>query len=261
MPLLNMRLVTPDHLVYLGRIPDLDLVEERGGNLFVGAMARQRDVELSPLVRHVCPLLSEALPYVGHRQTRNSGTIGGNFAQLAPAAELLAMGAAMDVVLHAARRDGTRDIPVADFAVDYAKSCLEPDELLTGLTFPLWRPEHGQAFVEFALRPAAPPIVGAAALARLASDGTIEQVAVGLTGVGSGPIRLHDFEEDAVGERIGERVLRAAAAAGGDTEAYSDVRASADYRRRLAAVLSRRALGLALERAAGKLMAERNGRA
>ena len=260
MPLINARAVRPDHLIDLGRISNLDLLEEDDALLFVGAMARQRDVELSPMVWRSCPLLSEGLSYIGHRQTRNCGTIAGNFVHLAPSAELLAVGSALDVVLHTEHQSGPREIPILDFAVDYAETCLAPDELITGLEFSLWSPNHGYAFVEFAPRQASYAIVSVAALVELAPNGSISRAALGVSGVGPGPVRLPKTEEAIVGEQPREDLVRSAAAAE-QVEAYSDDRASADYRRRLVSALTKQALTLAIERAAEKHRVERNGHA
>jgi carbon-monoxide dehydrogenase medium subunit len=145
---------------------------------------------------------------------------------------------------------------MTEFALDFGTSCLEPDELLTGITFPCWPAGHGRAFVEFAPRPGAYAIVSVAALIQLAPDGTVGRVSIGLSGVGPGPVHLAQVEARLVGQRADEQTLRAVAEEARRIETYEDARASAGYRRRLAETLTYRALALALKRAR-----ERNGHA
>jgi aerobic carbon-monoxide dehydrogenase medium subunit len=250
MPLLNMRLATPAHLVDLNRLDELAYVSESAGTLRIGAMTRQRDVEQSPLVRGRCPLLADAMRYVGHVQTRNRGTIGGSLAHLDPAAELTAVAAATDAVLHATSGRGQRDIPIDRFVVGYLTSCLESGELLTGVTLTLWPAETGHAFVEYARRHGDFAVVGVAALVELAPGRTLRRTAIALTGVGPGPVRARSAERALEGATANDETLRAAAdAVGHDVDPHSDLHASGAYRRRLATVLTRRALALACERA------------
>src|ERR1700744_4042902 len=117
MPMLNMRLVMPDHVVDLNGIADLQGIREEGGRIAIGAMTRQRELEFSPLLRQRLPLMAEALLPVGHRQTRNRGTIGGSLCHLDPSAELPTVCMAMDATAVATRSDASeREIPMRDFA-------------------------------------------------------------------------------------------------------------------------------------------------
>jgi carbon-monoxide dehydrogenase medium subunit len=249
MPLLNMRVATPAHLVDLNGLGELAYMNEGAGTLRIGAMTRQRDVELSPLIRRGCPLLAEALRFVGHVQTRNRGTIGGSLAHLDPAAELPAVAAATDAVLHATSGRGQRDIPIDRFVVGYLTSCLEPGELLTGVTLPLWSADTGHAFVEYARRHGDFAIVGVATLVELTPRRTVRRAAIALTGVGAGPVRARTAERALEGAPATDEALRAAAdAVRQDVDPHSDLHASRAYRSRLATVLTRRALALACAR-------------
>ena len=137
MPMMNFRAAMPDHIVDLNRIPELAYLRVEGERLRIGAMTRQRDIELSAEVAERCPVLHEALAHVGHRQTRNRGTIGGSLCHLDPSAELVNVTALLGGTLHAAGKRGRRDIAIAEFIVGYMTSSLAPDELLTGITLPL----------------------------------------------------------------------------------------------------------------------------
>ena len=150
MPMLNMRYVLPDHVIDLNRIDGLATLREDGDTLEIGAMTRQRDIEFSGVVRSRCPLLHEAILQVGHRQTRNRGTLGGSLCHLDPSAELVAVATALDAVVTLAGAKGEREVAFADFPQGYMTTALTPGELLTGVRFPLWRAGHGHAFVELA---------------------------------------------------------------------------------------------------------------
>ncbi len=119
MPMLNMRYVLPDHLIDLNRVEGLGTIREGGGALEIGAMSRQRDVEFSQLVKRLCPLLSDAILHVGHRQTRNWGTFGGSLAHLDPSAEIPVVCAGLDAIVSVEGPDGGRDIAFADFPAGY----------------------------------------------------------------------------------------------------------------------------------------------
>ena len=137
MPMLNMRYVLPDHVIDLNRVDGLSYIRETDGALEIGAMTRQRDIEFSDLVRRRCPLMHEAIAQVGHRQTRNRGTLGGSLCHLDPAAELVAVAAALDAKVTIAGKAGTRAIDFAAFPVAYMTPALEPDELLDRREFSL----------------------------------------------------------------------------------------------------------------------------
>ena len=164
MPMLNMRLALPDHLVDLNRVEGLAYIRETGGALEIGAMTRQRDIEFSQLVLERCPVMHEAILQVGHRQTRNRGTLGGSLCQLDPSAELVAVAAALEATIAVAGPKGTREIPFSGFPKTYMTPAIGPDELLTRVRFPLWPRPHGWAFVEFARRHGDFAVVSAVAL-------------------------------------------------------------------------------------------------
>src|SRR5580692_10466288 len=164
MPMMNYRVVQPEHLIDLSRIPELAFIEDTAGGLKVGAMTTQRSIERSKLVRHKCPLLIDALFHVGHQQTRNRGTIGGSICHLDPSAELPVTACALDAVMMVANKTGRRKIPFANFPAGYLTSSLEPDEILVLIDFGPWPKRAGSAFEEYAVRPADFAIVSIAAV-------------------------------------------------------------------------------------------------
>jgi carbon-monoxide dehydrogenase medium subunit len=248
-PMLNMRFVQPDHIIDLNKLPGLSDIEIVGDVLRVGAMCRQRDLELSPIVRSHCPIIREALLLVGHRQTRNRGTLGGSLCHLDPAAELVAVAAALDAVVTVAGPSRTRNIPFADFPAGFMMPAIGMDEIVTEVRFPLWPIGCGYSFIEFARRHGDFAIVSAAALLYEDADGRVIRVSLTLGGVGVGPLRMKDAERMMVGHRASGALFREAAESGGSIDALEDAHVTSAYRRRLAKALSRRALEQAHARA------------
>ncbi|MEA2824361.1 MAG: aerobic carbon-monoxide dehydrogenase medium subunit [Alphaproteobacteria bacterium] len=242
MPMLNMRYVLPDHIIDLNKIEALSYLRENNGALEVGAMTRQRDLEFSDAVKARFPLIHEAILNVGHRQTRNRGTVGGSLCHLDPSAELVTMAAAHDATVSVAGPGGTRDIPFADFPVAFMTPALEPNELLTTVKFPRWPTGHGYGFVEFARRHGDFAIASAAALLEMDSSGKIKRASLTLGGVAVGPVRMKNVEKALVGQTPSEDLFRQLCEECRKVDAIEDVHAPASYRQHLAAVLSRRAL-------------------
>jgi carbon-monoxide dehydrogenase medium subunit len=252
MPMLNMRYVLPDHIIDINKVPDLAYLREAGGALEIGAMTRQRDLEFSDLVKQRCPIMHEAILQVGHRQTRNRGTLGGSLCHLDPSAELVSLAAAHDATVSVASAKGKRDIAFADFPQGYMSPGIEPDEMVTGARFPLWPDGHGYAFVEFSRRHGDFAIVSAAALLEEDASGRIKRASVTIGGVGPAPVRARAVEQAITGQAASEALFRQACESCRGIEAMSDVHAPAEYRQHLAAVLSRRALEKAHARVGGK---------
>src|SRR5580704_9811666 len=250
MPMLNMRFVLPDHVIDLNRVDGLSYIRENNGALEIGAMTRQRDIEFSDLVRERCPLMHEAIEQVGHRQTRNRGTLGGSLCHLDPSAELVTVAAAVDATVAVIGKNGARSIEFSAFPAGYMMSSIELDELVTGATFPCWPAGHGYAFVEFARRHGDFAIVSAAVLIEEDKNGKVTRASVTLGGMGPAPVRAHDVERALIGETIEEKRLREICEVLRQLDAIEDIHAPASYRQQLATVLPRRALLKAHERIA-----------
>lgn len=242
MPMLNMRFVLPDHVIDLNTVAGLSGVNERGAAIEIGAMTRQRDIEFSDLVRAKCPLMHEAIANVGHRQTRNRGTLGGSLCHLDPSAELVTVAAALDATVTIAAGAGERSIPFSEFPVAYMTPAVGPDELLSRVAFPLWPKGHGAAFVEFARRHGDFAIVSAAALLDEDSSGRIRRVSLALGGVGPAPLRISGLEQALTGQIATAQLFRDASEHCRKIDAMGDVHAPSSYRQHLAVVLARRAL-------------------
>ncbi len=249
MPMMNFRYVMADHLIDLNKVSALAYLRFTGDAMQVGAMTRQRELELSGEVGQRCAILQAALGHVGHRQTRNRGTIGGSLCHLDPSAELVNIAALLGATLHAASRRGQRDIAFAEFAAAYMTTCLEADELLAGLTLPLPKRDCGYAFVEFARRHGDFAVVACSVLMGLDRDGRIAEASIALSGLGHAPVRPAPIERALLRQRPDAATFKAAAAEAGKLEATADAYVTAAYRQHLARVLTYRALETAAARA------------
>lgn len=250
-PMLNLRLAAPDHVIDLGRIPALAGIEETPDGLVIGAMTSQRLIERSPLVRRRCPLLSEAVSHVGHQQTRNRGTIGGSLCHLDPAAELPVAAAALDAILEATSSTGTRRLPFHEFPAGYLTSQLRPEEMLARIAVPAFDPGVGWAFVEFNRRPADFAIVSVAVMVATGATGTVGQARIAIGGLGPAPRRIDAAEAEFVGRSWNSSLADDIAAIVAACPAEGDALYPGDYRQHIAGVLTRRALDKAFARAQG----------
>ncbi|MGE0036567.1 MAG: xanthine dehydrogenase family protein subunit M [Xanthobacteraceae bacterium] len=251
MPMLNFRFVQPDHIIDLNRVEGLSYIREANSALEVGGMTRQRDLEFSDVVRARWPIIHEALLQVGHRQTRNRGTIGGSLCHLDPAAELVTLACGHDATVTVAGPNGRRTIPFAEFPVGYMTPALELNEMLIAISFPQWAAGHGYAFVEFSRRHGDFAITSAAALLEGDAAGKITRASVTLGGMGIAPVRAREVEATLVGQVPAGELFRDACESCRAFEALDDVHAPASYRQHLATVLSRRALEKAYARLTG----------
>jgi carbon-monoxide dehydrogenase medium subunit len=252
MPMLALRLATPEHLIDLNRLPELDFVRDEGDAIAFGAMTRQRTIEFSPLVAAKLPLMAEAIRWVGHRQTRNRGTLGGSVCHLDPSAEMPTVAMALDATLEVRSARGSRHVAMADFPAGYMTPALEPDELLVALRFPVWPGRVGTAFTEFARRHGDFAVVSVAAQVALDVRGAVARASVTLGGVAMAPVRVAAAEAALAGREATDAAIGAAADACAGIEANNDIHAPSWYRQRLARTLAGRALRAAVARAKGE---------
>ncbi len=253
-PLLNMRLANPTCLVDLNRLPALAYVRPERDALAIGAMTRASTVEHAPEVRRLVPLLTEALPWVGHPQIRSRGTIGGSVAHADPAAELPAVALCLDAQVTVVSLRGRRTIPAGELFTGYLSTALEPDEILAEVRFPSIRAGCGHAWEEFARRHGDYAIVGVGAAVSVDLTGAIVEARMALTGVGPVPVRVPTAEQLLVGTRADQSALGAAAAAiRSGIEPDADLHGTSAYRKRLAGVLVERAVGRAFAHARASL--------
>jgi carbon-monoxide dehydrogenase medium subunit len=247
-PMMNTRLATPDTLVDISHLEDLEYVEETDDGIEIGALARQADARDDPLVQEHCPLVSEALGHVGHEPIRHEGTMGGNIAHGDPSSELPAVALVLDASIVARGPDGEREIPAEEFFLGYMTTALGQDELVTAIRVPSMG-DVGYAFEEVAPREGDYATAGVAATLSV-SDGTCESVRLAYCALEDRPARSAAAEEAVTGEPATEETFAAAGeAARGDFDPTGDVHASPGYLKNLARELTGRALERAAQRA------------
>jgi carbon-monoxide dehydrogenase medium subunit len=242
-PMLALRLALFEHLVDIGRIGELKGIERRDGSLWVAAGTTDAAVGASAAVASSVPLLARATPLIGHFQIRNRGTLGGSIAHADPAAEYPAVALALDASMEVASARGRRLIAASDFFDGLWSTTMEPDELLIGVSFPIWGDRSGFAVEEFARRHGDFALAGAAIGVELDEDDRIERCAIGLIGLGSTPERATAAEPELAGRPVAEvepeEVGRLATAGLGSVP--SDLHGSARYRKRVGAAMVARA--------------------
>lgn len=247
-PIMNFRLARPEALIDINGIKELDYIREEDNELAIGALSRQRDVELSPLVRRKCPLLAEAISHVGHSTIRNRGTIGGSVAHADPSAEIPLVVTALDGTVKVIGPDGETTFKPSDFFVTYLTTALEPAQVLAEVRVPMLAEGTGWSFLELSRRAGDFAIVAVAAVLNM-NGSTCREARIALGGVAPTPVRARQAEEALAGEKVGDKLIEQAAKLAVEaTDAESDYHASADYRRDMTRVLVRKALQEALAR-------------
>jgi carbon-monoxide dehydrogenase medium subunit len=248
LPLLNLRLTKPKILIDLNGIAGLEGIRETPAGLAIGAMTRQSKVEHSSLVRQSCPLLAEAIRYIGHVAIRHRGTIGGSLAHADPAAELPAVALALDAKFVIAGTGGDRTVSAEEFFLDFLTTALAPNEILRQIVFPVLRPSSGYALEEVARRHGDFAIAGVVVIVDLDDAGKIAEARVALFGVASTPVRARQAERALLGRELDDSGIADAAALLEEVlEPPADIRASSAYREHVAAILLSRALKRAVQ--------------
>jgi aerobic carbon-monoxide dehydrogenase medium subunit len=245
LPIMKLRLAAPTVLVDLGRIGDLNYVRDEGDHLAVGAMTRQCDAERDPTLQEHCGLVSYTASLVGDPSVRHRGTIGGSISHGDAASDLPSALLALDATFVVRGPNGERTVAAGDFFQGYLQTTLAPNEVLTEIRVPKLN-GAGWSYKKFNRRAQDWAVVGAAAVVER-SNGSIGSARIGLTNMGSTPIRA-TAAESALSGADPSSVAEATSSADEGTSPSSDIAASAEYRRHLARVLSRRAVEEALSR-------------
>jgi carbon-monoxide dehydrogenase medium subunit len=247
-PLMKLRLFSPQVVVDIGRIPGLDGIEDRGDHLAVGALVRHARTASDPLIAAHAAALAQAAAYTGDVQVRNRGTTCGAMAHADIAADQPAGALALGATMVARSVRGSREIAAADFFVDTLTSALEPDEILVEMRVPKAGPGEASAYDKLGRRGGHSDyaVAGAAAWVRK-SDGTVSDARVALTGVGTKPTLAAGVAEAIIGtDGSAEAVATAAARATEGVTVLEDLYGSEAYKSHLAGVYAGRALSRAL---------------
>jgi 2-furoyl-CoA dehydrogenase FAD binding subunit len=251
-PIMNMRLSTPECLIDINGLHDLDFIQEDGNVLKIGTLTRQSRVETSNLAKEKCGLLSVAVPHIGHLQTRNRGTIGGSIVHADPSAELPLLLMTLNGSLQIASSEETRTVNAEDFFLTYLTTDMMPTEMLTEIHLPIWEGRVGCSFKEIARRHGDFALVAAACQLKVDDQDRISDVRLALGGVEAIPLLIEDAIDYLNGEKLTESlVTKIAEIVEKSVDTESDLHASAEYRTHLAKVLTSRVLHEAYERARG----------
>jgi carbon-monoxide dehydrogenase medium subunit len=246
-PLMKLRLSAPEHVVDLGRIPELNRIAEDGGSLHLGALLTHHQVASSGLVQEKCPLMAETAAHIGDAQVRNMGTLGGSAAHADPAADYPAALCALEAKVRLVRKDSERVMGIEDFFVDVLTTAVEPEEIITELVLPIEEPGTGVSYQKLRQPASGFAIVGIAARVRK-DGGKITMARIGVTGLGATAYRATGVEALLEGTEGSQAdVAKASAAVDEGIDANSDLHASSDYRKHVARVYTARAVHAALQ--------------
>jgi carbon-monoxide dehydrogenase medium subunit/2-furoyl-CoA dehydrogenase FAD binding subunit len=244
-PMMAMRLARPALLVDINRLAELKTIQPSATAITMGAGVRQRDVEDARTLDMPLPLVQQALRWVGHAQTRNRGTVGGSLVHADPSAELplaaLVLNATMR--LHS-QTDGERSVSAQDFFLGPMFTAVGETECLTAVDWPVWQGGFvASAFDETAIRHGDFAMASAACQVQLDAEGVVSRASMGVGGVSGAPLAFPVFAQQLVGQRMTPALAQELAhAAAQQCDPGSDMHASADFRRHLAATLLARVL-------------------
>ncbi len=245
MPLLNFRMARPAILVDINGIKGLSYVEDRGDCIAIGALTRHRELEHSPLIAAKLPVMAAAMRHVAHLAIRNRGTIGGSLSHADPAAELPMLSTFYDARILVQGPAGRRSIAAEEFFVDALTNCLEPEEIVVEVQFPVVA-HDGWAFEEVARRFGDFALASIALSVRRGSAG-LADARIAVMGVADTPLRLREAEQELIALELDERVAeRFSEIIVSQVSPNDDLHASAEYRKHLLTQLSKRALRTAL---------------
>ncbi len=246
-PLMKLRLSEPGTLVDIARIPELSGIREKDGRIEIGSATVHHEVATSALLQARCPIVAEAASTIGDPQVRNRGTLGGSLAHSDPSADMPAVMVALDADIHLRSGTGSRTVKASDFFQNLFTVDMQPDEILTAVSF---APVKASAYVKLYQKASHYAIVGVAAALDV-SGGTIASARIGLTGATTHAVRLTKVEQALAGQAASpDTVDKAAQGAGtGLDPINADIHASADYRRAMIDVFVKRAVTRAMARA------------
>lgn len=252
-PMMNFRLVQPAVLVDINNIPELSYIDSHNQGIRLGAMVRHSQAEKDPLIKEKAPLIHETMPQIATVQIRNRGTIGGSLAHADPSAELVVVSTALEAQFKIQNQKGERLVPANEFFVGLLMTSMEPEDLLVEVQIPSLPARSGWSLKEVARRPHDFALMGVAAVLTLDKKERCTGARLVYLSAGDGPISAPEAASLLIGEEITPELITAAAekAAADEIDPGSDIHASAEFRRHLANVLTRRALEEAVQRAKG----------
>jgi aerobic carbon-monoxide dehydrogenase medium subunit len=252
-PMMNFRLVQPAVMVDINNIPELSYIDSYDQGIRLGAMVRHSQAEKDPLIKEHLPLIHETMPQIATVQIRNRGTVGGSLAHADPSAELVVVTTALEAQFKIQNQKGERLVPASEFFIGLLMTSMEPEDLLVEIQIPALPANSGWSLKEVARRPHDFALMGVVAILTLDKKQCCTEARLVYLSAGDGPISAPQAANLLVGEKITADLITAAAekAATDEIDPGSDIHATAEFRRHLANVLTRRALEEAHQRARG----------
>jgi len=249
LPMLKLRLASFEHLVDINRIPGLDYIKEKGGNLCIGAMTRQATLERSDLIKSKYPIIADAVPLIADPLVRNRGTIGGNVANGDPGndqpAIMIALGAT-----YVAQGSKERTIAANQFYKGLYDTALARNEILTEIRIPTPPARSGGAYTKLKRKTGDFAVAAAAVQLTLGKNGAIESARIALTNAGLTPVEAVDAAKYLAGKMPDDKtIMEAAKMAAAKSSPSADRKGSVEYKKEMARVLTARALKSAVQRA------------
>ena len=251
-PAMRLRLSEPGYLIDISGIQGLDYILEESGQLRIGAMTREASLEESQIVREKYPLLLDTAKMIADPSVRNVATVGGNLAHGDPANDHPATMLALGAIVVVEGPNGSREIGIDDFFPDFFTTALEPEEILTEIRIPSPPSGSGGAYLKIERKVGDYAAAAVACQLNIDSGGSIQNIGIGLTNVGSTPIRASSAEQLLQGKNPDQNMIaEAGRLSAADSEPMEDLRGSAEYKRALVNELTQRAIKLSLQRAEG----------
>ncbi len=249
--MLKHRQITANHIINIKGLPALEYIDNSNGSIRIGALVTNRAIEFSPLIKKTHPMLAELEQVLGDVQTRNWGTLIGNLCAASPTSDPAPALIALGANVKAASVRGERMIPLDEFYVDYMKTALAPDEIVTELQVPNPSPHSGSAYHKERVRVIDSPIASVAAVISLAvGRDVITAARIVLQAVGPTPVRAREAEKILIGGKVGDTLVdEAATIAATEARPISDVYGSAEYKREMVKLVARHVIPQAIKRA------------
>jgi aerobic carbon-monoxide dehydrogenase medium subunit len=248
-PLMKLRIASPEVVIDINGIGELSHIREEGHEIRIGALTRLSEIQFSPLLAKICPLLPETAGLIADPQVRNRGTVGGNLAHGDPANDLPPAMMALGATFVITGPRGSHTTKAEDFFIGLFTTRLEHEELLTEALIPIPPPRTGAAYLKFERKVGDFSTVSVASQLTLGKEGKCTAAGLGLGGVGETALKAKEAEEMLVGEKPTEDLIRKAATKCAEvSRPVSDLRGSAEYKREMVKVFARRSLNLALDR-------------
>ena len=249
-PMMKLRFASPEWIIDINKIPGLSYIREDGGMLKIGALTRESEIEHSDILKKHFPIFADVTKLIADPQVRNMGTIGGNLAHGDAANDHPAVMLALNATIIAQGPDGERAIPIDEFFFGFYQTALQPDEILTEIQIPVSQHGTGSAYHKLERKVGDYATAGVAVHLTLDKNHVCTSIGIGLTNVNPTPLRASRSEQALFGKELTESAIaQAAQFASEDCSPSSDLRGSEEYKRAMVAVLVKRMIHKAAERA------------